>query len=53
MEDVKNHIDVVSKLLTSRDDESAREYLSTLHPSDNARVFEEIIEEDMAFPRVI
>ncbi len=49
MEDVKNHIDVVSELLTSRDDESAREYLSTLHPSDIARVFEEIIEEDMAF----
>lgn len=49
MEDIKNHIDIVSKLLASRDDESAREVLSTLHPSDIARVFEEIIEEDMAF----
>ncbi len=49
MEDVKNHIDLVSEFLASRDDKSAREYLSTLHPSDIARVFEEIIEEDMAF----
>ena len=50
MEESKNYLDIINELLAERDDEGTREYLSTLHPSDIASVFEELSEEDMAFP---
>jgi len=49
MKEIKNYIDAVNELLLSRDSEGMSEYLSTLHPSDIARVFEDLNEQDMAF----
>lgn len=50
MEEIKDSFAIIEELLASRNDEGAREYLATLHPSDIARIFESMDdEEDMAF----